>query len=313
LFLQEKFSKYGPWHVKSTQITLEIPGKSETAPVYVTMSPYHYQIDPTIHSIYDRTLIQAFIAEVVRYKIVSGFPFRIIVIENADMLTVKAQESLRRTLETYIGACRFIFLCNREDKIIEPLYSRCVTVKCSAPTNEEVFQIIRKIAPDISEEPLREISSSCERDLNMAMKYVEQFSLRWHDEGVRKFSRDDYDSIQRTCAGIVDMIIRGSDMDETITAVREEIYDLMTFCVNCQSLISRILSISIGRLPKSETDAIYDLCQVASQSDSTIRMSSKPVYHVEHFCLHLYRIVKSVMDKRKQERVRVKIQAKTAP
>jgi hypothetical protein len=308
LFLQEKFSKYGPWHVKSTQITLEIPGKSETVPVYVTMSPYHYQIDPTIHSIYDRTLIQAFIAEVVRYKIVSGFPFRIIVIENTDMLTVRAQESLRRTLETYIGSCRFIFLCNREDKIIEPLYSRCVRVRCSAPTCEEIFQIIQRTAPHIDESALREIAGSCERDLNLAMKYVEKFSLCWRDDSQRKFLRDDYDSIYRTCANIVDMIIRGVDMEETITAVREEIYDLMTFCVNCQSLIHRILSIAIAKLPKSEADAIYELCQLASQTDETIRMSSKPVYHVEYFCLHLFRIIKGIMDKRKKERVRVKIQ-----
>ena len=46
-------------------------------------------------------------------------------IDEADYLTSKTQPALRKVMEDYAMGCGFIFSCNYENNIIEPIQSRC--------------------------------------------------------------------------------------------------------------------------------------------------------------------------------------------
>ena len=56
-------------------------------------------------------------------------PFRTIFLDEVDYLPATSQAILRRMLEDYSGTCRFIFSCNYENKLIEPLVDRCMLMK----------------------------------------------------------------------------------------------------------------------------------------------------------------------------------------
>lgn len=51
--------------------------------------------------------------------------FKVVVFEEADQLTVNAQNVLKMVMETHADNLRFIFTSNREHKLIPPLKSRC--------------------------------------------------------------------------------------------------------------------------------------------------------------------------------------------
>jgi replication factor C subunit 3/5 len=308
LFLKEK---YGSFNTSRVQMHLEIPGKTEEKELHVLASRYHYQLNPTIHNIYDRTLMQSFVDAVVQCEIISNIPYRIIIIEDADLLTIEAQESLRKTLETYIQTCRFIFLSNREGQIIDPIFSRCIKIEVPAPTVQEISGILRNIAehekasreiiPDII---YRHIILGSQRDLTRALRYFEKYLLRlkYAPTTAQSFDIREYDSVYNYCCMIVDKIIAGTDIVTTMDQVRSYLYELVNYCTDIKELLNILLSVSLSKIPKSCHTERYLLCNMASTRDETIRLSSKSVYHVEGFCLYIFGIMKTLMEKKAKQK-----------
>ena len=82
--------------------------------------------------------------ETIRDK-VSGFastasfkPLKVVILDEADFLTIQAQASLRNVIETFSRNTRFILTCNYVERIIDPLQSRCQTLKILPPSKSDV-------------------------------------------------------------------------------------------------------------------------------------------------------------------------------
>jgi len=72
-------------------------------------------------------------------------PIKIIILDEADFLTIQAQASLRNIIETYSRTTRFILTCNYLERIIDPLQSRCQVLKITPPSKKEAAQHVANI------------------------------------------------------------------------------------------------------------------------------------------------------------------------
>jgi replication factor C small subunit len=89
--------------------------------------------------------------ETIRDK-VSGFSsaasfrqIKVVILDEADFLTIQAQASLRNVIETFSRTTRFILTCNFVERIIDPLQSRCQVLKIIPPSKKEVAGHISSI------------------------------------------------------------------------------------------------------------------------------------------------------------------------
>lgn len=65
-------------------------------------------------------------------------PQKVVVMDEADFLTINAQAALRNIIETFSLNTRFIFTCNYIERIIDPIQSRTVVFELTPPSMQDV-------------------------------------------------------------------------------------------------------------------------------------------------------------------------------
>jgi len=70
---------------------------------------------------------------------------KVVILDEADFLTINAQASLRNVIEKFSRSTRFILTCNYVERMIDPLQSRCQVLKIVPPSKNEVAKHILRI------------------------------------------------------------------------------------------------------------------------------------------------------------------------
>ena len=111
-------------------------------------------------------------------------PLKVVILDEADFLTIQAQASLRNVIETYSRSTRFIMTCNFVERIIDPLQSRCQVLKIIPPSKGEVAAHIASIMEQegisFQRDDLKIIVNQYYPDLRKCLNTI-QLSIRTDD------------------------------------------------------------------------------------------------------------------------------------
>jgi DNA polymerase III delta prime subunit len=116
---------YGPAGSGKTTLAKLIVGNLDCESLYINASD-----ERGIETIRDK--VSSFAA------VASFAPLKVVILDESDFLTIQAQASLRNVIETFSRTTRFILTCNYVERIIDPIQSRCQTIKVVPPTKKEV-------------------------------------------------------------------------------------------------------------------------------------------------------------------------------
>lgn len=73
-------------------------------------------------------------------------PYKILILDEADAMTIDAQTSLRIIMEENGDKTKFCIICNYINKIIQPIISRCMEFKFLQIPNNEIIQKLKYIS-----------------------------------------------------------------------------------------------------------------------------------------------------------------------
>lgn len=143
---------YGPAGTGKTTLAKIIIKNLDCDHLYINASD-----ERGIETIRDK--VQGF-ASVASFK-----PLKVVILDEADFLTIQAQASLRNIIETFSRTTRFIMTCNFVERIIDPLQSRCQVLKIIPPTKKDVAKHLNWILQQ----------ESIEHDINDLVPLVNQY------------------------------------------------------------------------------------------------------------------------------------------
>ncbi len=128
--------------------------------------------------------------ETIRTKVknfVSTFaygPFKIVLLDEADGLTPAAQGTLKSMMEEFSDNARFILTCNKPNKVIPELQSRCQSLEYKALDKEQMLEraavILKKEKVKTSLENLEAYIDSCYPDFRRVIETLDQNSQDGH-------------------------------------------------------------------------------------------------------------------------------------
>lgn len=270
-------------HTKSVVIKIKT---SNTKEIRVVYSNYHLQLNPSQYGVYDRIIIKEYVNDIIRTMSSSG-KYITIIIEDADKLTIDAQESLRRSLEKEMSNCRFIFLVDQTSTIIEALLSRFLTLRLSLPTNEQIYEVLKKINDsnnpdklfDSDETTLRFLSKSSNRNLKESINGLNLY----HQFGtIINFENDKIDEIIS--------IFKKNPNVKSLDKIRTILYELLIHCVD-PFLISQTIHSKVINEFKFNNTKFEELINTLTLCNDSIKDCNKPFFHLERYIISLIIII----------------------
>lgn len=124
-----------------------------------------------------RNKIKRFAQGAINHSNSSLAPFKLIILDEADSMTIDAQSALRRMIESYSKVTRFCLICNYVSRIIEPIASRCAKFRfkplASTTMSSRLDYICTQEAIKADEKLITTILSHAQGDMRRAVNLLQ--------------------------------------------------------------------------------------------------------------------------------------------
>ncbi|KAH8918295.1 DNA replication factor [Atractiella rhizophila] len=109
--------------------------------------------------------------------IYSGSPFKLIILDEADMMTQQAQSALRRVIEQYTRNVRFCIICNYVNRIIPAIQSRCTRFRFGPLKTDQVqkrlLKVIEAESIQVTEDGMNALLKLTKGDMRRALNVLQ--------------------------------------------------------------------------------------------------------------------------------------------
>lgn len=232
----------------------------------------------------DRDVAQEVIKEIAQSHAPStaaGGLFKVIVLNEVDKMSRDAQAALRRTMEKYTTACRFILVCNNACKVIEPVRSRCVALRVPAPTSSDMKKVMAQVC---SKERVAlpdglgdKVAATANRNMRRALLMLEACKVKQcpmvDNQEVEVPDWEKFISV--ICNSILE-----EQTPQRLLVIRGQIYELLSAVIPPEMIMQRL---TVELLKKLDDSLKPQVLLHAAYYEHRLQMGTKPIFHIEAF------------------------------
>ncbi|KAI8871016.1 replication factor C 3 [Ramicandelaber brevisporus] len=268
----------------------------------VITSNYHLELNPSDLESYDRVVIQDLVKEAAQTQQVDSKAtrkFKVLVIYEADLLTLDAQHALRRTMEKYMANLRIILCASSTGRIIAPIRSRCLLARVAAPSVDDICTVLHDVADKESIELpsafAKLIAEQSGRNLRRALLALETCRVQMYpfptnvDAATINIPVPDW---EQYIVHIAQYMLHTQSAQQLLQ-VRSKIYDLLTHCIPA-TVILRYLAFELAKKVDAEMRA--EIIKQAAIYEHRLHLGKKDIFHLDAFVAKFMSIYKNYLS-----------------
>lgn len=250
--------------------------------INLVQSSYHIEITPSEAGSYDRVVVQDLLKEIAQTQQVdlgAKHRFKVVVINEADLLSRDAQAALRRTMEKYMSNLRLILCANSTSRLIAPIKSRCLLVRVAAPTTQEMQVVMEHVAKkmkfDVPPEASLQIAEDAAGNMRKALLVFEALKMQSPDlSGPLQIAKPDWETY---CHKVADLIVQ-EQSPARVMEVRAKFYELLSHCIPPTVILKTVAEKVVEKVDEALK---ADVMHWAAFYELRMRLGSKKIYHLE--------------------------------
>ncbi len=224
--------------------------------------------------------------------------FKIIILDEADMLTTDAQSALRRIIEKYSKVTRFCLICNYITRIIEPLASRCAKFRFQSLSNESIYRRLDEICQkenfELNKELIELVIEVSEGDMRKAVNYLQFLYIL--DKTNSSTHSDKLYFYKYDLLGIIPEEIMNKIWYHLIYGTFDDIFQYITNILNKGYPVSKIIRTIIHQLILNKVNDLKikeeekaSLCIQIAEIENGLQDSILEEVHLLHVLCLLYK------------------------
>jgi len=258
--------------------------------INVISSSFHCEVNPSDVGVNDRVIVQELVKDMASSTSLSEkHRFKVVVITEADKLTIDAQHGLRRTMEKYINALRIILIGNSSSRIIPAIRSRCFLVRVAAPTEEKITEILLNVAKkesiSLSDETARKAARASERNLRRALLMLDTMKTSHNTNIVLPVWKAQIKKI-------ADQILKQQNVTK-LAELRASFYELQVHLIPPEVVFTNLVS---DLMPNCDSKIKSQLIELASHYEHLMKTGSKKIFYFEAFTANFMNIYRQQFD-----------------
>ncbi|KAJ3434318.1 replication factor c subunit [Anaeramoeba flamelloides] len=220
--------------------------------------------------------------------------YRVVILNEVDLLTREAQQALRRTMEKYTKTCRLILVCVNVSAIIEPLRSRCLLIRVPAPNKSEVQTLLEGV---VKRQKLNAPTMFLKKIVNNSDLNIRRAILMLQSAKIDQYPFKEHQFVplpdwQIYIADLARSIVEEPQSPKQLLVIRNKLYELITHCIPTDVIFSVLLQ---ELLLKVDTGLQKETISLAAYYEHKSKLGSKPIIHLEAFISHFMVIFKKFL------------------
>jgi replication factor C subunit 3/5 len=251
-------------------------------------SNYHIECNPSDAGSADRFVIQEVIKEIASHGSLTkgkdgSKSFKIVILTEVDRLSKQAQAGLRRTMEKYSSQCRIILICNSPSKIIEPVRSRCLSIRIPSPSTAEIADLLvataKKEQVTVPLELGVKMATMCDRNLRRALLMCEASKVQYGANILPVELIPQLPDWEIYIIKLARELLQEQSPAKLLIA-RDMMYELLTNCIPGDVIMQTLCR----ELMKVLDDSLkHEISYWAAYYEHRMKMGSKDIFHLEAF------------------------------
>ncbi|OTF79956.1 replication factor C subunit 3-like protein [Euroglyphus maynei] len=278
----------------------EAPSGKKISQTFLS-SNLHLEVNPSENGYYDRVVVQELIKNMAtNLSVIKKYPFKMIVIDQADSLTKEAQQALRRTMEKYAETCRIILMAEHSSRIIPALKSRCLMFRCSSPSTDELCQVLRTIAQaeqfECNESIMNNVIRESDHNVRRAIILLQTVAIKRELHPQRKSNAEQLEQLRwQQKLTELSKKLTSSQSVKQVAEIRQILFDLQTHLIPSNVILRTLVCKLMDFCLDDEMKA--NLILIAAEIDHRLTLGSKSIIHLELFCVKFMMLFRCTVEK----------------